>query len=137
MANGAGSSRTRVAVLGASGRMGSMVCRVIEESSDLELVAAVDVRGGAPGNGTAQAVVSAGAQVAVDFTTPDAVMGNLETLVFGGVHAVVGTTGFDDARLDAVRRLLDGAPGVGVLVAPNFALGAVLMMHFARQAARF
>jgi 4-hydroxy-tetrahydrodipicolinate reductase len=125
----------RVAVLGARGRMGATVCRAVESASGLELVAALD-----PADGTADpaaAAVASGAQVAVDFTTPAAVMGNLATLVRGGMHAVVGTTGFDPDRLDAVRALLAAAPGVGALVAPNFALGAALMMRFAREAARF
>ncbi len=125
----------RVAVLGARGRMGTTVCRAVQAAPDLELVAACDVADGVAD--PAVEAVAAGAQVAVDFTTPGAVLDNVRTLVAGSVHAVVGTTGFDDARLDAVRTLLGGAPGVGVLVAPNFALGAVLMMRFAREAARF
>ncbi len=134
----------RVGVLGAKGRMGTEVCRAVESADGLELVAAVDAadpadaadaveRAGSP----ADRVVAAGAQVAVDFTTPSAVLGNLERLVSGGVHVVVGTTGFDAARLDAVRAMLESAPGVGVLVAPNFSLGAALMIRFAREAARF
>jgi 4-hydroxy-tetrahydrodipicolinate reductase len=129
----------RVAVLGAYGRMGAVVCDAVRAADGLELVAAV---GAHDDTGTAVAdpalaVVAARAQVAVDFTTPAAVMANLRTLVAGGVHVVVGTTGFDDARLADVRALLDAAPGVGVVVAPNFALGAVLLLRFAREAAPF
>jgi 4-hydroxy-tetrahydrodipicolinate reductase len=127
----------RVAVLGAHGRMGATVCRAVESAEDLDLVAALDVLDEAAGD-PAAAAVAAGAQVAVDFTSPAAVVDNLRTLVAGGVHAVVGTTGFDAARLDAVRAMLaDGPAGVGVLVVPNFALGAVLLMQFARTAARY
>ena len=115
----------RVAVLGARGRMGSEVVRAVEAADDLELVAALDV--GDP-------LDLSGADVAVDFTHPDAVMGNLRACVEAGVHAVVGTTGFDDARLDELRSLLGGTP-VGVLVAPNFGIAAVLMMQFAATAA--
>ena len=117
---------TRVAVLGARGRMGAEVVRAVEGADDLSLAAALDV--GDP-------LDLSGADVAVDFTHPDAVMGNLRACVGAGVHAVVGTTGFDAARLDELRALLDGTP-VGVLVAPNFGIAAVLMMQFAAQAAR-
>ncbi len=122
---------TRVAVLGALGRMGAEVVRAVEQDADLELAAALDA-----GDDLA-ALTASGAQVAVDFTHPDAVMDNLFRCVEAGVHAVVGTTGFDDARLAQVRSWLSDAPSVGVVVAPTFALGAVLMMRFARQAARF
>ncbi len=111
--------------------MGQQVCAAVEESPDLALVAAIDL--GDP----VGAAVDAGAQVAVDFTHPDAVMGTLEALVAAGVHAVVGTTGFDAARIATVEGWLADRPGVGVVLAPNFALGAVLMMRFAREAARF
>ncbi len=127
----------RVAVLGARGRMGSEVCRAVEASADLELVAAVDVGGPADGPDPVAAVVAAGADVAVDFTRPDAVMVNLAGLVAAGVLTVVGTTGFDDDALEAVRGMLAASSGVGVVIAPNFALGAVLTMRFAEQAARF
>jgi 4-hydroxy-tetrahydrodipicolinate reductase len=122
---------TRVGVLGAAGRMGSEVCRAVTAADDLELVAGLDA-GDEIGR-----LRAAGASVVVDFTTPDAVMANLRWCVEQGIHAVVGTTGFDDERLDTVRRWLADAPGVGVLVAPNFSVGAVLMMRFAAQAARF
>ncbi len=119
----------RVAVLGARGRMGAEVCRAVEATDDLRLVAAIDEDGGVAD------AVTAGAQVVVDFTRPDVVMASLAEVIDRGMHAVVGTSGFDQARLNQVADWLDAAPGVGVVVAPNFALGAVLMMRFARQAA--
>lgn len=118
---------TRVAVLGAKGRMGSEVVRAVEAAEDLELVAALDV---------GDELELSDADVAVDFTHPDAVMDNLRACIEQGVHAVVGTTGFDEERLAELRRLLEGTD-VGVLVAPNFGIAAVLMMQFAAQAARF
>jgi 4-hydroxy-tetrahydrodipicolinate reductase len=118
----------RVAVLGAKGRMGSEVVRAVEAADDLVLAGAYDV---------GDDVDWAGADVAVDFTSPDAVMGNLEACTAAGVHAVVGTTGFDDQRLAQVRTWLESRPEVGVLVAPNFGIAAVLMMRFAAQAARW
>ena len=117
----------RVVVLGARGRMGSEVVRAVQGADDLELVGAYDA-GDEPD-------LSA-ADVAVDFTHPDAVMGNLEACIAAGVHAVVGTTGFTDERLDRLRALLGDGP-TGVLVAPNFGVAAVLMMSFAARAARF
>jgi 4-hydroxy-tetrahydrodipicolinate reductase len=120
---------TRVAVFGARGKMGAEVCRAVEAADDLELVAAVEA-----GEDRAAAAT---AEVVVDFTHPDAVMDNLTWCVQHGVHAVVGTTGFDDARLERLRSLLAGAPQVGVVVAANFSIGAVLMMRFAEQAAAF
>ena len=121
----------KVAVLGAAGRMGSAACAAVDAADDLELVARV-------GSGDPlTALTDAGAEVAVDLTRPDAVMANLQFCVEHGIHAVVGTSGFDDDRLARLRGWLEDAPGVGVLVAPNFAVGAVLMMRFAEQAARF
>jgi 4-hydroxy-tetrahydrodipicolinate reductase len=119
----------RVAVLGAGGRMGTTVCDAVSSAGDLDLVAALDA-------GWSPADLS-GAEVAVDFTTPDVVMDNLRTCIAAGVHCVVGTTGFDDARLGTVRGWLTAAPSVGVVIAPNFGLGAVLMMRFAEQAAPY
>lgn len=116
-----------VGVLGAKGRMGAEVCRAVQADPDLELAAAIDA--GEPRDALA------GAQVAVDFTRPDAVMDNIAWCVEHGVNVVVGTTGFTEDRYDQVRSLVDGHPGVGVLVAPNFSIGAVLMMAFARIAA--
>ena len=121
----------RVAVLGAAGRMGATVVRAVEGAPDLELVAALDA------GGDLEAVAAAGAQVAVDFTVPAVTEGNVHALVDAGVHVVVGTTGWDEAALDRVRDHLADRPGVGVLVAPNFALGAVLAMAFAARAARW
>jgi 4-hydroxy-tetrahydrodipicolinate reductase len=121
----------KVGVLGGRGRVGSEVCRAVEAADDTELVAVVDL------DDELDALVTAGAEVVVDFTHPDAVMGNLEFAVEHGIHAVVGTTGFTEDRLATVREWLAAKPGVGVLVAPNFALGAVLAMRFAQQAARF
>jgi 4-hydroxy-tetrahydrodipicolinate reductase len=121
----------RVAVLGASGRMGGEASRAVQAADDLELVATL-------GSGDSlDELVSSGAQVAVDLTRPDAVMDNLQFCIEHGIHAVVGTSGFDDDRLSTVRSWLDAHPEVAVLVAPNFAIGAVLMMHFAGQAARY
>lgn len=119
----------KVAVVGARGRMGSETCRAIAEADGLELVAAVDA-----GDSLSELVESS-AEVLVDFTTPDAVMATLEFAIDHGIHAVVGTTGFDDGRIDTVRNLLASAPDVGVLIAANFGIGAVLMMRFAELAA--
>jgi 4-hydroxy-tetrahydrodipicolinate reductase len=125
------SNRTRVAVLGARGRMGSEAVQAVEAADDLELVAAL-------GRGDSlEALTSVKAEVAVDLTRPDAVMDNLEFCVRHGIHGVVGTTGWDEERLGRLRGWLADAPGTGVLIAPNFGIGAVLTMRFARQAARF
>jgi 4-hydroxy-tetrahydrodipicolinate reductase len=121
----------RVGVLGARGRMGAEVCRAVDTAEDLELVAMVD-----QGDWLFNAA-DAGAQVLVDFTTPDVVMDNLHWAIDQGINAVVGTTGFTDQRLDRVRTWLSHRPEVGVLIAPNFGLGAVLMMQFAARAARY
>jgi 4-hydroxy-tetrahydrodipicolinate reductase len=120
-----------VAVLGARGKVGTEVCRAVEAADDLDLVAALDV------DDSLDALVEAGAEAVVDFTHPDAVMDNLEFCVGHGIHAVVGTTGFDDDRLATVEDWLAAAPEVGVLIAPNFSIGAVLMMRFAAVAAPF
>ncbi len=119
----------RVGVLGAEGRVGSEVCRAVEEAPDTVLVARVDV-----GDGL-EALEAA--EVVVDFTHPDVVLDNLRWCIAHGLHCVVGTTGFDEAGLDVLREALAAAPGVGVLVAPNFSIGAVLMMRFAAAAAPF
>ena len=121
----------RVGVLGALGKVGSEVCRAVEAADDTELVARIDADDELDG------LVTSGAQVVVDFTHPDVVMDNLEFCLDHGIHAVVGTTGFDDDRLETLRRWLADAPGVGVLVAPNFSIGAILMMRFAATAAPF
>lgn len=121
----------RVGVLGAAGRMGSQVCRAVEGADDLELVAALDA------GDDLRCLVSSGAQAVVDFTTPSSVMGNLEFCIEAGLHTVVGTTGFTQARLDTLRRLLADTPGVGCVVAANFGIGAILMMRFAALAAPY
>ncbi|NKX89511.1 4-hydroxy-tetrahydrodipicolinate reductase [Nocardia coubleae] len=118
-------------MLGARGKVGQAICAAAEAAADLELVAQVD-KGDA-----LEAFTETGTQVVVDFTHPDVVMGNLRFLIENGIHAVVGTTGFDEARLTEVRGWLAQRPEVGVLIAPNFAIGAVLSMRFAEQAARF
>jgi len=124
-------SGLRVGVLGARGKVGVEVCKAVEAADDLELVAQVDA--GDPIEG----LVEAGAQAVVDFTHPDVVMDNLEFCVRHGIHAVVGTTGFDEERLDRLRSWLAESPETGVLVAPNFSIGAILMMRFAAAAAPF
>jgi 4-hydroxy-tetrahydrodipicolinate reductase len=121
----------KVGVLGARGRMGAEVVKAVTEANDLELVAALDL-----GDSLDQ-LVSNGAQVVVDFTTPDSVMANLEFLISNGISAVVGTTGFDDSRVTKVKALSTSNPKVGILIAPNFAIGAVLMMEFATKAAKY
>ncbi|CAO5148805.1 4-hydroxy-tetrahydrodipicolinate reductase [Frankia sp. AiPs1] len=123
------SERLAVGVLGARGRMGSTVCAAVEGAPDLDLVAAV---GAGDDRGPLRA-----ADVVVDFTTPDAVLDNIRWCVEAGRHVVVGTTGFDEARLATVRGWLASAPKVGVFLAPNFGVAAVLMMTFAARAARF
>jgi 4-hydroxy-tetrahydrodipicolinate reductase len=121
----------RVGVLGARGRMGQQVCQAVEAAEGLELVATVDVGDGLIG------VAEAGAQVLVDFTQPDVVMDNIRFAVEQGLHAVVGTTGFTDDRLNTIRGWLVDTPELGVLVAPNFAIGAVLSIKFAELAAPY
>jgi 4-hydroxy-tetrahydrodipicolinate reductase len=121
----------KVGVLGARGRMGQEVCRAIKSSNDLELVAEIDL------NDSIEILKSSKAEVLVDFTTPEVVMGNLKFAIENGIHAVVGTTGFDSTRLDTLKKLLTANPKVGVLIAPNFGLGAVLMMQFAKSAAKY
>lgn len=118
-----------VAVIGASGRMGTQVCAAVQQVDDLELV-------GRFGRGDDLGDVG-GADVAVELTVPDSTVGNVLHCIDRGVHVVVGTTGWDDDRLAEVRRVLTSRADVGVLVAPNFSVGAALMMRFAEQAARF
>jgi 4-hydroxy-tetrahydrodipicolinate reductase len=121
----------RVGVLGARGRMGSETCRAVDAAEDLDLVAMVEAGDWLFG------VADAGAQVVVDFTSPAVVLDNIRWCIDQGIHCVVGTTGFDAERLATVQRWVDEAPGVGVVIAPNFAVGAVLTMRFATIAARF
>ncbi|MEV5578177.1 4-hydroxy-tetrahydrodipicolinate reductase [Streptomyces parvus] len=124
-------SKLRVAVLGAQGRIGSEAVRAVEAAEDLELVAAL-------GRGDKlEALAEAGAQAVVELTTPASVMGNLDFCVRHGIHAVVGTTGWTDERLAQLNGWLDNSPETGVLIAPNFSIGAVLTMKFAEQAARW
>jgi 4-hydroxy-tetrahydrodipicolinate reductase len=121
----------KVGVLGARGRMGSEVVKAVTEAADCELVAALDQ------GDSLDALVTNGAEVVVDFTTPDVVMGNLEFLIKNNIHAVVGTTGFSEDRISLLNTLLAAHPKAGILIAPNFAIGAVLMMEFAEKAAKF
>lgn len=121
----------KVGVLGARGRVGSVMAQAVRDAEDLELVAEVDH------DDDLQVLVDDGAEVVIDFTVPDAVMGNLEFCVTHGIHAVVGTTGFTAERVEKVRSWCEANPATGVLIAPNFAVSAVLTMAFARQAARF
>ncbi|MFC7980173.1 4-hydroxy-tetrahydrodipicolinate reductase [Streptomyces cinereoruber] len=124
-------SKLRVAVLGARGRIGSEAVRAVEAAEDMELVAAL-------GRGDELSkLVEAEAQVVVELTTPDSVMENLEFCLSHGIHAVVGTTGWTEERLARLRTWLDASPGIGVLIAPNFSIGAVLTMKFAQIAAPY
>jgi 4-hydroxy-tetrahydrodipicolinate reductase len=111
--------------------MGIEVCRAVQASDDLELVAMVD-----QGDWLFNAS-DAGAEVLVDFTNPDVVMDHVHWAIDQGINIVVGTSGFTEQRLERVRGWLAHKPTVGVMVAPNFAVGAVLMMEFAARAARF
>jgi 4-hydroxy-tetrahydrodipicolinate reductase len=119
----------KVGVLGAKGRMGSQVCSTIEQADDMMLTAQVDV-----GDALDQLV---GAEVVVDFTHPGAVLGNLRWCVEHDLDAVVGTSGFDEARLREVAGWLAAKRSARVLIVPNFSIGAVLMMRFAEMAAPF
>ena len=121
----------KVGVLGAQGKVGREVCAAVEAAEGLDLVAAVDV------DDEIDELVTAGAQAVVDFTHPDVVMDNLEFCIDHGIHCVVGTTGFDDERLAQLETWLTGSPSCGVLIAPNFSIGAILMMRFAAEAAPF
>ncbi|MDQ0993418.1 4-hydroxy-tetrahydrodipicolinate reductase [Streptomyces sp. V3I7] len=124
-------SKLRVAVLGAQGRIGSEAVRAIEAAEDMELVAAL-------GRGDKlETLAENGAQVAVELTTPASVMGNLDFCVRHGIDAVVGTTGWTDERLAQLRGWLEQSPETGVLIAPNFSIGAVLTMKFAQLAAPY
>jgi 4-hydroxy-tetrahydrodipicolinate reductase len=124
-----GVSDIKVAVIGASGRMGSQVCAAAEAADGLTLVGRFD-HGDDLGD-------LGGADVVVEFSVPAASPGNVAHCVERGVHVVVGTTGWDEDRLATLRDQLALQPSVGVLIAPNFAIGAILMMRFAQQAARF
>ena len=119
----------KVGVLGAKGRMGSEVVKAVNAATDLELAATVDL------GDSMDALKSC--DVVVDFTNPDGVMKNLEFLISNDINAVVGTTGFDAGKIAQVEGWLASHPNIGVLLAPNFAIGAVLMMEFAKQAAPY
>lgn len=121
----------QVAVLGARGNMGQRVCRAVRETPDLALAALVDA------GDRLESITEVGTEVVIDFTHPDVVMDNLRFAVEHGIHAVVGTTGFSEQRLDTLREWLADKPEVGVVVAPNFGIGAVLSMRFAQLAAPY
>ena len=121
----------RVGVLGSKGKVGATMVQAVQTAADLTLSAEVDA-------GDALSLLTDNkTEVVIDFTHPDVVMDNLKFLIDNGIHAVVGTTGFTDERLEQVRAWLAAQPDVAVLIAPNFAIGAVLSMHFAKQAAPF
>lgn len=121
----------RVGVIGAPGRMGTEVCQVVDAAPDMDLVATVG------GRERLTSLAEAGSQVLVDFTHPDAVMEHIEFAIDQGIHIVVGTSGVGADRLETIRGRLAGKPDLGVIVVPNFAVGAVLAARFARQAAQF
>ena len=121
----------RVAVLGAKGKVGATMVAAVEDAEDLTFTVGVDA-----GDALSQ-LVDSRTEVVIDFTHPDVVMDNLRFLIDNGIHAVVGTTGFTDERVSQVQEWVSAKPDVAVLIAPNFAIGAVLSMHFAQQAARF
>jgi len=123
--------KIKVAVLGAKGRMGTESVKAISAADDLELVASLDL------GDSLDLLKSSGAEVVLDFTTPDSVMKNLEYAITNGINVVVGTTGFDSKRIEEVKTLLAKNSKVGAIIAPNFGLGAVLMMQFAAKAATY
>jgi len=142
----------RVGVIGAAGRMGQMVCRTVADEPDLALVAAIDrskvgqSMGSQIGHPNLDVPISdeldrlleAEVEVAVDFTHPEVVMDDVRWCIEHGIHLVVGTTGLEENELDEIRKLIEDEGGEpNVIVAPNFALGAVLMQRFAAEAARF
>lgn len=131
VAENAAEGRLKVGVLGARGKVGAEVVKALEEASDVDFTVGVD-----QGDPIA-ALVESGTRVVVDFTHPDVVMDNLRYCIEHGIHAVVGTTGFDDDRLEILRGWLADSPGTGVLIAPNFSIGAILMMRFSAIAAPF
>ncbi len=121
----------RVGVLGAKGKVGATMVAAVEAAADLSLAAQVDA------DDSLSLLTDTNSEVVIDFTHPDVVMDNLKFVIDNDIRAVVGTTGFTEDRLARVRSWLDGRPRGAVLIAPNFAIGAVLSMHFAAQAARF
>jgi 4-hydroxy-tetrahydrodipicolinate reductase len=142
----------RVGVIGAAGRMGQMVCRTVAGEPDLALVAAIDrskvgqsigsqighPKLDVPISDELDRLLEAEVEVAVDFTHPEVVMDDIRWCIEHGIHLVVGTTGLEEDELDEIRKLIEDEGGEpNVIVAPNFALGAVLMQRFAAEAARF
>ena len=121
----------RVGVLGARGKVGTTMCAAVRNADDMTLSAEVDA-----GDSLAM-FTDNDTEVVIDFTHPDVVMNSLEFLIDNGIHAVVGTTGFTDERIAKVDSWLAAKPGTGVLIAPNFAIGAVLSMYFAQKAAPY
>jgi len=121
----------RVGVLGAKGKVGATMVAAVQAAEDLTFSAGVDA------GDELSVLTDTATEVVIDFTHPSVVMGNLKFLIDNGIHAVVGTTGFTQERIDQVRSWLDAAPGVGVLIAPNFAIGAVLTMYFSQLAAPY
>lgn len=121
----------RVGVLGARGKVGATMVQAVESADDLTFTVGVDA------GDELSMLTGSDTEVVIDFTHPDVVMDNLKFLIDNGIHAVVGTTGFTDERIAQVQAWLKDKPEVGVLIAPNFAIGAVLSMYFAKQAARF
>lgn len=118
-------------MLGARGKVGAEVVRAVEDAVDVDFTVGVDQ------GDSIDSLAESGTQVVVDFTHPDVVMDNLRYCIENGIHAVVGTTGFDDERLETLRGWLAESPGTGVLIAPNFSIGAILMMRFSAIAAPF
>ena len=121
----------RVGVLGAKGKVGATMVAAVQDADDLTFTARVDA------GDDLNLLTDSGTEAVIDFTHPDVVMDNLKFLIDNGIHAVVGTTGFTQERLDQVQGWVDQKPGAAVLIAPNFAIGAVLSMHFAKQAAPY
>ena len=121
----------KVSVLGAKGKMGSEVIKAINHAQDLELVASIDQ------NDSFDLVKNSGCSVAVDFTTPDSVMKNIELLIKAGISPIVGTTGIDDKKIEIIKKLSSDNGNIPVRVVPNFSVGAILMMRFAKMATKF
>lgn len=121
----------KVAVLGAAGRMGSEAVKAVNTAEDMDLVAALG------SSDSLDEVVESGAEVIVDLTVPDVTEKNVRFAVEHGIHAVVGTTGWDNQKVANLRDLLTQHPQVGVLIAPNFAIGSILATDFAAKASKF
>lgn len=121
----------KVAVLGAKGKMGSEVVKAISQTQDLKLVASIDQ------NESFDLVKNSGCSVAVDFTTPDSVMNNIEMLIKASISPIVGTTGIDDKKLEFIKKLSQEHGNIPVRIVPNFSVGAILMMRFAKMATKF